>query len=411
MKTRLGRTLPPAAAPIPFLDMVRALPSCFGDSMKSLRFEDDLRREFEQKYCFLVSSGKAALVLILKALHEMYPERDEVVIPAFTCYSVPAAIKRAGLKVRLCDAGEASLEMDASQLRDIMAADSARRKLLCVLVTHLYGCTANYAVVEEIVGNRIPIVEDAAQAMGEKYGRQKIGTLADVGFFSLDRGKALSTMGGGVILTNRSDIGELLNGLCGALDVPSVTDNLVLAVKAVLAKVLQYPRVFWLPKSLPSLRLGETLYEESFAIQHLSGFQKKLGEGWRRRLVRHRRHRETNCTFWLKKLPRGLTGVCPGRIANGMVRFPVFLPSANHRAIILTESEERGFGIMPSYPTPINRIPQLESDFEGQEFPNAQALADRLITLPVHELVDDDDNHRIEEWIRPLIASSDTQSR
>ena len=72
------------------------------------------------KHCFLVSSGKAALTLILQALKELHPERNEVLIPAFTCYSVPSSIVRAGLKVKLCDISPDTLDFDYNQLEKIL---------------------------------------------------------------------------------------------------------------------------------------------------------------------------------------------------------------------------------------------------------------------------------------------------
>ena len=63
----------------------------------------EIARYFNAEHCYLVSSGKAALYLILMALKTLHPERQEVIMPAFCCYSVPSAIKRAGLKIRLCD--------------------------------------------------------------------------------------------------------------------------------------------------------------------------------------------------------------------------------------------------------------------------------------------------------------------
>ena len=166
MTIRISRTLPPAAAPIPIRTVLRALPSCLRPHSDDSRFEKELKQEFGRRYCLLVSSGKAALFLILKALRHLYPERDEVVISAFTCFSVPAAIKKAGLKIKLCDTGTRSLDLDKKQLREIIETDKKDNKILCVLVTHLFGCPADFSGIKQIVGTRIPLVEDAAQAMG-----------------------------------------------------------------------------------------------------------------------------------------------------------------------------------------------------------------------------------------------------
>ncbi len=264
MTLRIGRTLPPAAAPIPLNNVLRTLPACFCSDTEDRRFEEEIKQEFGQRYCVLVSSGKAALVLILKALKKLYPGRDEVLIPAFTCFSVPAAIKRAGLKIRLCDTGTGSLDLDKKQLREIIEKDKKDNKIICVLVTHLFGCPADFSGIKEIVGAQIPLVEDAAQAMGQEIDDKKLGTLGDVGFFSLGRGKALSTIEGGVIVARREEIGSELVRLLRKLDKCTVSDKIIFAGKSIFTTLLQQPLLFWLPKALPFLKLGETIYEEDF---------------------------------------------------------------------------------------------------------------------------------------------------
>jgi len=284
---RIGRTLPPAAAPIPLVDIFRALPACLRPGALDGRFAQEVTREYGSKYCFLLSSGKAALTLILLALKKTYPGRDQVVLPAFTCYTVPAAVKRAGLQVRLCDLAPSSLDFDKEQLQTIIAADKQKKKILCVLVTHLFGCPADFTGIRTGIGPEIPIIEDAAQAMGEALDNKKLGTFGDIGFFSLGRGKALSTMEGGIIVTDRDDLANIIKSLIVPLTGYSAPDSLSLAVKTVMASILQHPSLFWLPKALPFLRLGDTLYEPDFTLCRLSSFHLNLARNWLNRLERH----------------------------------------------------------------------------------------------------------------------------
>ncbi len=397
MTIRIGRTLPPAAAPIPIKDILRALPSCFSNDTRSFSFEEEIKKEFEQSYCILVSSGKAALVLILTTLHKLHPERNEVLIPAFTCFSVPAAIKKAGLKIKLCDTGTDSLDYDKEQFKKIIETNKNDQKILCVLVTHLLGCPANVAVIKEIVGNRIPIVEDAAQAMGEELANKKLGTIADVGFFSFGRGKALSTMEGGAIVTNREDLGEEFLRLARTIGKYNIPGKVKMALKAILITLLQRPSMFWLPKALPFLKLGETIYDKDFMIVQMSSFQKTLAIHWQKRLQSHQEVRRKNCCFWKETVPQGLAQVCSGDNQGSMIRFPVLAESVSNREQICLQSEQRGYGIMPAYPTPINEIPLISAEFKGQSYPNAKRLADCLMTLPVHEYINESDMLKIEK--------------
>ncbi|PYX54276.1 MAG: aminotransferase DegT, partial [Acidobacteria bacterium] len=89
---RIGRTLPPAATPIDVGAIASGLCGLFRGQQELDRFELELKEYFGVRHCFLVSSGKAALTLILHALKELSPDRDEVLLPAFTCFSVPSSV-------------------------------------------------------------------------------------------------------------------------------------------------------------------------------------------------------------------------------------------------------------------------------------------------------------------------------
>ncbi|MCI5207270.1 MAG: DegT/DnrJ/EryC1/StrS aminotransferase family protein [Candidatus Electrothrix sp. ATG2] len=369
MSIRIGRTLPPAAAPIPLRDILRALPSCLSEDADDLRFEGEVQQEFGVKYCMLASSGKAALVLLLKALQKIYPDRDEVLVSAFTCYSVPAAIKKAGFKIRLCDTGKRTFDFDKTQLEDIIETDKKNNKIICVLVTHLFGCPADFHGMKKIIGDKIPIVEDAAQAMGEEMGEKKLGTLGDVGFFSLGRGKALSAMGGGVIVTDRDDVAGALNEVLKHVEASSFLNKLNVAVKTLLTTVLQHPVVFWLPKSLPFLKLGETLYEEDFSIQKMSSFQRNLVRNWQKRIKKHQTVRRKNIHFWQENVPQIMMLSWAEQRKTSLIRLPFFAQSAEERDRICLKSEATGCGVMPTYPTPINEISHISDEFSGQYFP------------------------------------------
>src|SRR2546430_8034705 len=220
---RIGRTLPPAATPIGVREIMSGVRGIFRGRKELDRFRAELKEHFGVKHCFLVSSGKAAFTLILLTLKELFPDRDEVLIPAFTCYSVPSSVVRAGLRIRLCDLRPDSFDFDFDQLSAVLSEapppraaarsrDAADRsgpsiKILAVVPTHLFGYPADVARLQKLTRDPgVIVVEDAAQAMGATKDERKVGTLGDVSFFSLGRGKAFSVVEGGVILTNREGI-------------------------------------------------------------------------------------------------------------------------------------------------------------------------------------------------------------
>ena len=381
---RVGRSLPPAAAPIG----LRQLVAGFGGMLKGRkaleRFQAELKSDFRVKHCFFVNSGKAAFALILLALKDLRPGRDEVVIPAFTCYSVPASVLRAGLRIRLCDLGQDSLDLDFTKLSAML---SATDKALAVVPTHLYGSPSDIQRVRQLVTDGpVAIVEDAAQAMGETLAGRKLGTLCDVGFLSLGRGKAFSTVEGGVILTDRDDIAEALRVRLNEVPGYGTWALLGLMAKTVALMSLMHPLLFWIPRALPFLRLGETLFERGFPILRLSAFQAGLARNWEQRLRTMRDVRKANSMQWqelLKVLGDQGAGFSLSPLPS-LVRFPMRIRDSDRRSELLRESADRGAGIAPAYPESINRLAELKGEIPAQDCPVAERYARELVTLPTH---------------------------
>jgi perosamine synthetase len=390
---RIGRTLPPAATPIGIRDIVSGVFGIFAGQQELDRFQSELKEHFGVKHCFLVSSGKAAFTVILLALKELSPERDEVLIPAFTCFSVPSSVVRAGLRIRLCDLHPDRLDFDLTQLSTIPG--ESMKKVLAVVPTHLFGLPVDVTGLREVVLNPgVTIVEDAAQAMGETGKARKLGTLGDVGFFSLGRGKAFSVVEGGVILTNRDDLAEGLTGLISRLPRYGLLPLLNVILKAAALMVLIHPRFFWMPRSMPFLRLGETLFEPHFPILKMSSFQAGLARNWRERLEILRDVRKKRVSRWIAILEA--SRICGSRFLGGqlpgLLRFPLRISDKKKRESLLRKSAERGLGIMPVYPTSINAIPELKGKVEGgAAFPVAESCARELVTLPTHGYLAEDD--------------------
>ncbi len=398
MATRIGKTLPPAAAPIRFTDIVSGIVGLFGGAKMIGRFEEELRRYYGVKHCFAVSSGKAALVLVLQALHELFPERDEVLIPAYTCYSVPSAIVRAGLRVRLCDMASGSLDFDFDQLEEQLK----NPRLLCVVPTHLFGMPADVERARKLSEHHgILVVEDAAQAMGGEWDGRRLGTMGDVGIFSLGRGKAFSTVEGGIILTDSEVIGRAIERRMDGVAGYGLLDSLKLGLYAVALSVLINPWLYWLPKSLPFLKLGETHFNPSFPARKLSPFQAGVAKGWKRKIDELKEIRSKNAKE-IASYGIPLLGALEGVIPD-LIRYPVLVADADAKRRILQKSERMGLGISDGYPDSIDGISELGSVSDGNRFPGAKDIAERIICLPVHPFVTDREIQKIVQSLNDRI--------
>jgi perosamine synthetase len=421
---RIGRTLPPAAASVGLTGILSGVRGLLRGDVEVERFGDELKQHFGAKHCFLVSSGKAAFTLILWALKELSPDRNEVLIPAFTCYSVPSCVVRARLKIRLCDLNPDGLDFDFAQLSEALSTAGARQqagvaiaddaanmpdrgpdfsgqpsdsssRLLAVVPTHLFGIPSNVPRLRAMLQDPgVTIVEDAAQAMGETRDGRKLGSLGDVSFFSLARGKAFSTVEGGIILTNRDDIAEVLSRRVGSLPGYGFGELAGLIAKAAALMLFTHPWLFWIPRSMRFLRLGQTLWEAHFPILRMSSFQAGMATNWRERLQSIRDARKANVKRWMEILGEtGNRGTCFQALPEslGLLRFPIRVRDDEKRNALLHESASKGAGVMSVYPASINRLPQLQGEIPAQACPVADSCARELVTLPTHDFLTEKD--------------------
>jgi perosamine synthetase len=372
------RTLPPTAAPVGLVDlMFSALEACASERSQA-RFERELKAYFGVEHVFLVSSGKAALTLTLQALHSLRPAR-RVVIPAYTCFSVPAAVIRAGFEPVLVDVDPATLDFDERSLKRALEY----RDVLCAIPTHLFGVPFDIERIRSMA--RRPdlfVVEDAAQAFGlTAADGRKLGTIGDVGVFSLGRGKHLTAGGGGIIATKTASIADRCADVYARLPKPGAIRAARMWAELVFMSVFINPRFYWLPAGLPFLGLGETVYDPQFSMTRMPATAFGALRRWRARLEAANQARESVSDAWARELDVRMPH------QRALLRFPLLASSYDERAVLLDRARSRGLGASRMYPTAIHRIPALRGRFGDQRFPGADTLASRLITLPTHEYV------------------------
>ena len=388
---RVQRTLPPAAAPLTPGDLLHGLVAMTSDAAALRRREEELRADFGSKHVFLVSSGKAALTLILRGLRRLRA-RTDVLLPAYTCFSVPAAVERSGLSVKLADVDPETFDFDHDALD--RSLDSGT---LCVVAQHLFGIPADIERVRrscDKVGAFL--VEDAAQAMGSRSRAGVLGTLGDVGFFSLGRGKNITAGSGGVILTDSGPIAGALAAEYTGLDTPRITTTLGELLRGVVMSLFIRPGLYWLPAGLPFLRLGETRFDRDFPMRRMSGLNAGLLTNWRARLTRANQIRAAGAASFRARL--GLLPVEGPRVPY--LRLPVLMGSRAARDRVYASALSRGLGASRMYPTPVNEIAEIRDRFTGQTFPSAKLIADTLLTLPTHHLVAERDRRALCDLLR-----------
>lgn len=358
----------------------------------SQAFSYKIKNYFNVKHCFLFSSGRAALSTILSALKTINNSRNKVIIPAFTCYSVAASVIKAGLSIRLCDIDRNSLDFDYNMLFEILSKEGS--EILAIIPVHLFGLRSNIELIKEYICNypEIYIIEDAAQCMGLKVKGKLLGTSGDVGIFSLGRGKSISSIGGGVVITNNDKISFHIKSIFKEIPYQKPIKNAYYLFYGILLLIFSRPFLYWFPSSIPFLKIGETIYDPCFKIERISSCQIAFALSWQEKLKIVRKKRLVLTRFWASFFRNKpfYSFILPEEIIE-LIRFPLRIDNLKIRNLILKEAKDKGLGIEKSYPDSIDNIKELRHLFDKRNFADAKYIAQHLITLPVHSFVSEKD--------------------
>ena len=159
--------------------------------------------EFEEKFAArrghenfaMVDSGSNALYMAVSLLN--LPPGSEVIVPAFTWVSCAQAVLLAGHKPVFCD-----VELDTLNVSRASVEAAMTENTKAIMVVHFAGKPVD---LDPIIALGLPIIEDAAHAVDSYYHGKPCGGIADVGIYSFDAVKNLTTGEGGGITTTRAD--------------------------------------------------------------------------------------------------------------------------------------------------------------------------------------------------------------
>jgi dTDP-4-amino-4,6-dideoxygalactose transaminase len=168
-------------------------------------FEAELADYIGAAHAIGVANGTDALVIALRALG--VGPGDDVVVPSFTFYASAEAIAAIGARPVFCDVDRATRNVTAAS---VAAAVTPQTK--AVVAVDLFGLPAPVAAIKAATG--LPVVEDAAQAIGASVNGVRAGILGDIGTFSFYPSKNLGAFGdGGAIVTNDTALADTVRAL------------------------------------------------------------------------------------------------------------------------------------------------------------------------------------------------------
>lgn len=323
----------------------------------------------------LLDGGTAALRL---AIELSATRGGTVALPAYGCFDLASAALGAGARVDFYDLDPSTLGPDMESVERAL-----RRGARSVVAAHLYGVPVDVPELERVSrGYQVTLLDDAAQGAGAAIAGRPLGSFGSFGVLSFGRGKGVTAGRGGALLANDDAGRALMRSLPGLGAPPHGARGFV----PLLAQwALGRPWAYWLPASIPALRLGETTFRRPQPARPLSDVGVAVLRHSLRTVRAESEARRRNAAWLQERLGDLVEHVrIVGDSLPGYLRLPVLVsPSLAEQA---RSRAARALGVAPGYPITLPELEQLQEALVTPRYrlPGAGDLVRRLITLPVH---------------------------
>lgn len=338
---------------------------------KTAEFERAFAEKVGARYAIAVSSGTAALHIAYLATLQ---PGDEVLVPSFTHISTASMVHFAGCKPIFCDIDPRTFTLDVEDARKRLT-----EKTRAIAPVHLFG---NACDIDEIIDfakeHDLKIIWDAAQAHGTKYRGQDVGSFGDLVCYSFYPTKNMITGEGGMITTN----------------------DPALAERSRLLRNHWQTEKYYHPGLGFNYRMTDV--EAAIGLEQL----RKLDH-----FVQRRRENAAYLTERLSKIEGIITPFVPEGVEHSYHQYTILLEldKLNHtRDEFVHALKEEGIGTGVHYPRPLHKQPAFQAMFEDNSLPLSEEISGKILSLPVHPHLRQDDLDKIIGGVRKVLKALGT---
>lgn len=336
------------------------------------RLERRLAEYVGRKHCIAVSNGTDALVMAL--MSEGIGPGDCVFTTAFSFFATAEAISLVGAIPVFCDINPTTFNLDPFCLHQAIKRVQweACGRPRAIITVDLFGLCADYDRLSDIAAlTDMVLIEDAAQAMGASSNGQKACSFGKYSATSFFPSKPLGCYGdGGAVFCDDDAAAELLRSIRVHGKGRHKYENLRIGLNA---------------------RLDEI--QAAILNVKLDHLDQEIEQ--RNRVAR----RYTARLQGLVTTPRVESG-----LTCSFAQYTITLKNSQQRAAVQQALEAEGIPTMIYYPIPLNLQPAYRG-LARHQMPNAQEAADRVLSLPMHPFLRDDEIDRVCECIQSALDS------
>lgn len=352
------------------------------------RLEQEFKKYLGVKYAFTFNSGRSALMAILKSLE--LSSKDEVLAQAFTCNAAVNPVLWVGAKLVYVDCDENNFNIDTEDLKRKIGLKS---KVL--IVQHTFGLPAEMDKVLDVAKqNNLILIEDCAHCLGAKLLSQKMGTFGKAAFFSFSRDKVISSVYGGMVVTNDDNLGAKLFEFQQEIKYPSYCWILQQLMHPILMNFLILPTYRILGKYLLVFFqwlkiLSKAVHWKEKQGQKPSYFPKKMPNSLAllalnqfKKLEKFNQHRREIANFYYENL-RDSSFKLPPKDNSIFLRFTIKHPKVHD---IIKKMWSKNILIGDWYTSPIapDDTDLAKLQYKTGTCPKAEKLAKLTLNLPTH---------------------------
>lgn len=327
-------------------------------------FEESIAKYVGAKYALVFNSGTSALHAALLA--HCIKSGDEVIVPSFTFVSTANTIILTGARPVFAEIEDSSYGLDSESV-----AEKITDRTKAIIPVHYGGapCKEIRAITELASEKDIPVIEDAAEALGSRLGTQKVGSFGDSAMFSFCQNKVITTGEGGAVVTNSEDV--------------------LKKMKLVRSHGRQEGEVSYFEASKPMnyVQLGYNYRMPTICaalgIAQLNKLEK---------LIELRRERALKLNLKLRKIPQLKTPEAPDEALHIYQMYTIRLSEPDTRDRLQEYLTSKKIMTKIYFP-PIHLEPFYRKQFgyKNGELPITEGISKRVLTLPMHPKLTNED--------------------
>jgi len=376
-----------------------------------IKLEDKFKEYLDINHAVTFESGRGCLFAILKAMN--IGEGDEVIVQGYTCVVVSNSVLWTGAKPVYVDINEDDLNLNLEDLKSKITD-----KTKAIITQSSFGQPNDLPEIMEIANEHgIKLIEDCAHSLGSEFDGRKLGTFGDAAFFSFGRDKIISSVHGGIAVTNDAELATKLKDFKAKLKFQSsfrifqhLMHPIIFSLVIPLYNVLNIGKIILVsaqklrliskviqpdekkgkqPKDLPSKFPNALAKLALNQLEHLTFFNA------------HRIKLSNLYSERLANLPVKLPPKIEGK-KNVYLRYNIMVDDAK---ALRKFAKEQNILLGDWYDTVIapKYIDASEFEYKENMCPIAEKIAKEIVNLPTHHKVTEKDAERVCEVIQNFL--------